>query len=72
MEDLNDIAKVRNFYDIMGYIGYTSDKPEDRKKLYITGVNPLRKYVGDSYTNGRESRRGHVLHRMGLQSSIPI
>ena len=40
MEDLNDIAKVRNFYDIMGYTGYMSDKPEDRKKLYITGVTP--------------------------------
>ncbi len=41
MDDLNDITKIRNFSDVMGYIGYTSGKPEDRKKLYITGLKPL-------------------------------
>lgn len=41
MEDLSDIIKVRNFYDVMGYIGYVSGKEEDRRKLYITGVKPL-------------------------------
>ena len=41
MEDLSDIIKVRNFYDIMGYIGYVSGKDEDRRKLYVTEVKPL-------------------------------
>ncbi len=33
--DLPDILKVRNFYDAMGYVGYISGKPEDRRKLYV-------------------------------------
>lgn len=41
MDDLSDIIKVRNFYDIMGYIGYVSGKEEDRRKLYVTEVKPL-------------------------------
>jgi len=41
MEDLSDIIKVRNFYDVMGYIGYVSGKDEDRRKLYVTDVKPL-------------------------------
>lgn len=41
MEDLSDILKVRNFYDVMGYIGYVSGKDEDRRKLYVTEVKPL-------------------------------
>lgn len=41
MEDLSDTLKVRNFYDVMGYIGYVSEKVKDRRKLYVTGVRPL-------------------------------
>ncbi len=41
MEDLSDTVKVRNFYEVMGYIGYVSGKEEDRRKLYITDVKPL-------------------------------
>lgn len=41
LEDLNDITKIRNFYDVMGYLGYTSGKEKDRRKLYITDVKPL-------------------------------
>ena len=41
MSDLSDIIKVRNFFDMMGYIGYTSGKEEDRRKLYVTGIYPL-------------------------------
>lgn len=41
MDDLSDIIKVRNFYDVMGYIGYVSGKEEDRRKLYVTEVKPL-------------------------------
>lgn len=42
-EDLSDLLKVRNFYDVMGYIGYVSGKEEDRRKLYVTDVKPLRR-----------------------------
>ena len=41
IEDLSDMTKVRNFADIMGYIGYVSEKEEDRRKLYILDVFPL-------------------------------
>ena len=41
MSDLSDIDKVRNFYDVMGYIGYVSGKTEDRPKLYVLDVFPL-------------------------------
>ena len=41
MDDLSDIIKVRNFYDVMGYIGYVSGNEADRRKLYITDMKPL-------------------------------
>lgn len=41
MPDLPDIIKVKNFEDAMGYVGYTSGKEEDRRKLFITGIYPL-------------------------------
>lgn len=41
LEDLSDIIKVRNFADVMGYVGYVSGKDEDRKKLYIMDIYPL-------------------------------
>ena len=41
MEDLNDLFKVQNFADIMGYVGYISGKEEDRRKLYILDVYEL-------------------------------
>lgn len=41
MEDLSDLIKVRNFYDVMGYIGYVSGNEADRRKLYITDIKPL-------------------------------
>lgn len=41
MEDLDDLLKVRNFADVMGYIGYVSGKEEDRRKLYVLDVYPL-------------------------------
>ena len=66
MDDLSDILKVRNFYDVMGYIGYVSGKDEDRRKLYVTKVLPLhRKKDGKlfgysvftkSIGSGKESR----------------
>ena len=41
MSDLSDIDKVRNFYDLMGYIEYTSGKPDDRRKLYVLEIYPV-------------------------------
>lgn len=41
MADLSDIIKVRNFYDVMGYIGYVSGNESDRRKLYVTEIKPL-------------------------------
>lgn len=43
MEDISDIIKIHNFADVMGYVGYTSGKEEDRTKLYITGTKPVRR-----------------------------
>lgn len=66
LDDLNDIIKVRNFYDVMGYIGYVSGKDEDRRKLYVTDAKPLyRKKDGKQFGysiftksigSGKESR----------------
>lgn len=65
MDDLNDITKVLNFKDAMGYIGYVSGKPEDRPKLYITDMYPCTrkkdgkqfgvKIVTKSIGSGKES-----------------
>lgn len=41
LDDLSDIIKIRNFADVMGYVGYVSGKPEDRRKLYVMEVYPL-------------------------------
>lgn len=41
MDDLSDLLKIRNFVDVMGYVGYVSGKEEDRRKLYVLDVFPL-------------------------------
>lgn len=66
MTDLDDITKVRNFADVMGYVGYVSDKEEDRKKLYIMETYPLLRkkdnkqfgysVITKSIGSGKESR----------------
>lgn len=66
MEDLSDIIKVRNFYDAMGYIGYVSNREEDRRKLYIMDVFPVKRrsdgkqfgysIITKSIGSGKESR----------------
>lgn len=43
VNDLSVFMKAKNFIDIMGYAGYTSGKEEDRNKLLITGVFPVRR-----------------------------
>lgn len=41
LDDLSDIDKVRNFEEVMGYVGYASGKEEDRRKLYVTDKHEL-------------------------------
>ena len=66
LEDLSDVVKVRNFADVMGYIGYVSGKDADRRKLYVTDIFPVyRKKDGKQFGynvltksigSGKESR----------------
>lgn len=49
-EDLNDLVKVKNFEEIMGYAGYVSGKQEDRRKLFIMDLWPaVRRKDGHQY-----------------------
>lgn len=41
MEDLDIVTKIMNFKDCMGYIGYVSNRSEDRSKLYILRIREL-------------------------------
>jgi DNA polymerase III alpha subunit len=43
MEDLSDLVKMRNFADVMGYAGYTSGREEDRRKLYVQDLFPVKR-----------------------------
>lgn len=43
MPDLSDLIKVKNFSDIMGYSGYVSGNEEDRRKLFVKEVYPLKR-----------------------------
>lgn len=66
LDDLNDLLKVRNFVDVMGYVGYVSGKDEDRRKLYVMDLFPVcRKKDGKQFGysvitksigSGKESR----------------
>ena len=66
VEDLGILLKARNFNDIMGYAGYVSGREEDRNKLYIKDVYPVRRkkdnaifgysVITQSIGNGKESR----------------
>lgn len=42
LQDICDTEKVRNFVEAMGYAGYVSGKEEDRRKLYILRVYPIK------------------------------
>ena len=66
LEDLGDLIKVKNFVDVMGYVGYVSGKEEDRRKLYIMDIYPLKRkkdnkqfgysIITKSIGSGKESR----------------
>lgn len=42
-KDLDETAKIRNYIEIMGYAGFMTGKEEDRPKLYVTDVKPLKR-----------------------------
>ena len=66
MDDLSDIIKIQNFKDYMGYAGYVSEKEEDRPKLFVLSLYPLRRkadgkqfgysVITKSIGSGKESR----------------
>lgn len=66
IKDVDDITKIRNFKEAMGYVGYYTGKEEDRKKLYVIELRKLyRKKDGKhfgysiitkSVGSGKESR----------------
>lgn len=66
LEDLSEPVKVKKFVEAMGYMGYVTGKEEDRRKLYIMDIKPIRsrqtkKIIGrsiftKSIGSGKESR----------------
>lgn len=66
MKDLGDVLKVKNYIDALGYMGYMTMKQEDRAKLYVENVYPLRRHkdgkqfgysvATKSLGSGKESR----------------
>lgn len=43
LPDINDVLKIRNYCEIMGHNGYISGKKEDRPKLFVKEVYPLKR-----------------------------
>ena len=43
MDDLSLLDKVKNFKEAAGYVGYTTGREEDRRKLFITDLKPLKR-----------------------------
>ena len=66
MDDLDVKIKIQNFYELMGYYGYSTGKDEDRQKLFVLDIYPLcRKKDGKQFGysiitksigSGKESR----------------
>ena len=66
MDDLDVKIKIQNFYELMGYYGYSTGKDEDRQKLFVLDIYPLcRKRDGKQFGysiitksigSGKESR----------------
>lgn len=66
LPDLDVIIKARNYADIIGYVGYISGKQEDRAKLQIMAIYPLKRkkdgkqfgysVITKSIGSGKESR----------------
>lgn len=43
LPDINDVIKIRNYCEIMGQSGYISGKENDRPKLFVKEVFPLKR-----------------------------
>lgn len=66
IDDLPESVKVRKFVEAMGYMGYVTGREEDRRKLYVMDIKPIRsrktsKIIGrsvftKSIGSGKESR----------------
>lgn len=66
LPDLSDVLKVRNFIDVMGYMGYVSGREEDRRKLCVLDLYPVKRkrdnkqfgysIITKSIGSGKESR----------------
>lgn len=66
LSDLSEVLKIQNFVDVMGYMGYISGKDEDRRKLYVLDLYPLKRkkdgkqfgysIITKSIGSGKESR----------------
>lgn len=64
--DLDVMLKAKNFNDIMGYMGYVSGHQEDRAKLFVVNIFPLKRkkdgkqfgysIITRSLGSGKESR----------------
>lgn len=66
LSDLSEVLKIQNFVEVMGYMGYISGKDEDRRKLYVLDLYPLKRkkdgkqfgysIITKSIGSGKESR----------------
>lgn len=66
LSDISDVVKAKNFTEYMGYMGYVTDKQEDRRKLYIMDIFPVKRrsdgmqfgynVLTKSIGSGKESR----------------
>lgn len=46
MEDFDSLQKARRYNDALGYPGFVSGNREDARKLFITGIIPVKKKKG--------------------------
>lgn len=78
LEDLSDLLKIKNFEEVMGYVGYVSGKQEDARKLYITEMKDAKDAKGFAYGKhvwtrnigtGKESR---LIIRNGVFKKDPV
>lgn len=66
LTDISETVKAKNFTEYMGYMGYVTDKQEDRRKLYIFDIFPIKRHsdgmqfgyniLTKSIGSGKESR----------------
>lgn len=60
--DFDSVMKSRNYAEALGYAGYVSGEKEDRPKLYITDVYPVKSKAGRQF--------GYVVSTKSIGSGI--